>query len=373
MTDRVRPARSRRTSMPSRAFTASTSRSRSVAPRPATRPARRSRPRRSDVTRPGIQSTSRQVDAVRSADGTRHPALDPRATARPRRAVRPGRRPQVVLVGGTRSGVGARTTGSGGWTSRPAGAPSIARSSRRRPRPAWPTTRRPGLVAYDGETAVGWVSVGPREDYERLAHSRVLAPVDDTPVWSIVCFVVGRRGARPGRRARAPRRRHRLRPRPRRDDRRGVSGRGPGRRADRLRRRLQGHAVDVRTARLRGRRPAPAQQREPRSTDRPTDPVAASAPPSTSSVAVRPSSSDEVDTPCRAGLDCPPARKSRARITRQEAARMTTMHDSSRPTLCAQPVRRTREICAHLELAAGGRTAFRTDHEPWARSGPRLF
>ena len=53
--------------------------------------------------------------------------------------------------------------------------------------------RAPGLVAYDGETVVGWVSVGPREDYERLTFSRVLAPVDDTPVWSIVCFVVGRR------------------------------------------------------------------------------------------------------------------------------------------------------------------------------------
>ena len=32
-----------------------------------------------------------------------------------------------------------------------------------------------------------------------------------------------------------------------------------------------------------------------------------------------------------------------------------------------------REICAHLELAAGGRTAFRKSHEPWARQGPRLF
>lgn len=52
--------------------------------------------------------------------------------------------------------------------------------------------RAPGLVAYqDGET-VGWVSVGPREDYERLAYSKVLAPVDDKPVWSIVCFVVGK-------------------------------------------------------------------------------------------------------------------------------------------------------------------------------------
>jgi GNAT superfamily N-acetyltransferase len=53
--------------------------------------------------------------------------------------------------------------------------------------------RAPGLVAYEGQEAVGWISIGPRDDYERLAHSRVLAPVDETPVWSIVCFVVGRR------------------------------------------------------------------------------------------------------------------------------------------------------------------------------------
>ena len=53
--------------------------------------------------------------------------------------------------------------------------------------------RGPGLLAYAGHEVVGWVSVGPREDYERLAHSRSLYPVDDTPVWSIVCFVVGRK------------------------------------------------------------------------------------------------------------------------------------------------------------------------------------
>jgi GNAT superfamily N-acetyltransferase len=53
--------------------------------------------------------------------------------------------------------------------------------------------RAPGLVAYRDGEAVGWVSLGPREDYERLTHSRVLAPIDDKPVWSIVCFVVGRR------------------------------------------------------------------------------------------------------------------------------------------------------------------------------------
>ena len=52
--------------------------------------------------------------------------------------------------------------------------------------------RAPGLVAYEGEEAVGWISIGPREDYERLAYSTVLKPIDDKPVWSIVCFVVGR-------------------------------------------------------------------------------------------------------------------------------------------------------------------------------------
>jgi GNAT superfamily N-acetyltransferase len=51
----------------------------------------------------------------------------------------------------------------------------------------------PGLVAYREDRAVGWVSLAPREDYERLSYSKVLAPLDDTPVWSIVCFVVSRR------------------------------------------------------------------------------------------------------------------------------------------------------------------------------------
>jgi GNAT superfamily N-acetyltransferase len=53
--------------------------------------------------------------------------------------------------------------------------------------------RAPGLIAYRDGEAIGWVSLGPREDYERLQHSKVLAPIDDKPVWSIVCFVVGRR------------------------------------------------------------------------------------------------------------------------------------------------------------------------------------
>ncbi len=58
--------------------------------------------------------------------------------------------------------------------------------------------RAPGLVAYQGGAAVGWISIGPRDDYERLAYSKVLAPVDETPVWSIVCFVVGRRARERG-------------------------------------------------------------------------------------------------------------------------------------------------------------------------------
>lgn len=50
----------------------------------------------------------------------------------------------------------------------------------------------PGLVAYDADRAVGWISLGPRESYDRLTSAKLLAPVDERPVWSIVCFVVSR-------------------------------------------------------------------------------------------------------------------------------------------------------------------------------------
>ena len=58
--------------------------------------------------------------------------------------------------------------------------------------------RAPGLIAYRDGEPIGWVSLGPRDDYERLKHSRVLGPVDDQPVWSIVCFVVARRARKQG-------------------------------------------------------------------------------------------------------------------------------------------------------------------------------
>jgi ribosomal protein S18 acetylase RimI-like enzyme len=48
----------------------------------------------------------------------------------------------------------------------------------------------PGLIAYQGKAPVGWVSLGPREEFARLQRSSVMKPVDHAPVWSIVCFVV---------------------------------------------------------------------------------------------------------------------------------------------------------------------------------------
>lgn len=48
----------------------------------------------------------------------------------------------------------------------------------------------PGLVAFDGGRAVGWVSLGPRSGFERLERSRVIPHVDKQPAWSIVCFTV---------------------------------------------------------------------------------------------------------------------------------------------------------------------------------------
>ena len=55
----------------------------------------------------------------------------------------------------------------------------------------------PGLLAYAGAEAVGWVGLGPRTTFERLARSRKYAPLDELGVWSLVCFFV-RRSARSG-------------------------------------------------------------------------------------------------------------------------------------------------------------------------------
>jgi GNAT superfamily N-acetyltransferase len=48
----------------------------------------------------------------------------------------------------------------------------------------------PGVLAYvDGEPA-GWCAVAPREEYPKLGRDRATAPLDDGPVWSVVCFLV---------------------------------------------------------------------------------------------------------------------------------------------------------------------------------------
>ncbi len=52
--------------------------------------------------------------------------------------------------------------------------------------------RVPGILAYDGEEPVGWCSVAPRQEFPRLERSRILAKVDDEPVWSVVCLFVPR-------------------------------------------------------------------------------------------------------------------------------------------------------------------------------------
>jgi GNAT superfamily N-acetyltransferase len=56
-------------------------------------------------------------------------------------------------------------------------------------------SRSPGLLAFDGELAVGWCRLTPRAEQPWLEHARHLAAVDDVPVWSLSCFYV-RRGYR---------------------------------------------------------------------------------------------------------------------------------------------------------------------------------
>lgn len=50
--------------------------------------------------------------------------------------------------------------------------------------------RPPGLIGYRGAVPVGWVSLGPRDEFAKLKRSSVMKAVDSKPVWSIVCFVV---------------------------------------------------------------------------------------------------------------------------------------------------------------------------------------
>jgi GNAT superfamily N-acetyltransferase len=56
----------------------------------------------------------------------------------------------------------------------------------------------PGLLAYHDGRPVGWISIGPRSDFSAMTRSRILKPVDEKPVWSVVCFFVARGYRRKG-------------------------------------------------------------------------------------------------------------------------------------------------------------------------------
>ena len=55
-----------------------------------------------------------------------------------------------------------------------------------------------GILLYKDGEAVGWCSVAPRQQFVALGNSRVWAPVDDQPVWSVSCFFLSKSARRQG-------------------------------------------------------------------------------------------------------------------------------------------------------------------------------
>jgi GNAT superfamily N-acetyltransferase len=51
----------------------------------------------------------------------------------------------------------------------------------------------PGILAYQDGRPIAWCSLAPREEYASLNRSPILKPVDDEPVWSLVCFFVAKK------------------------------------------------------------------------------------------------------------------------------------------------------------------------------------
>jgi GNAT superfamily N-acetyltransferase len=56
----------------------------------------------------------------------------------------------------------------------------------------------PGLLAFYGDEPVGWIAVESRSAYPKLAHSRILKPVDDANPWAVTCFFVAKQARRQG-------------------------------------------------------------------------------------------------------------------------------------------------------------------------------
>ena len=112
------------------------------------------------------------------------------------RPVTPGRWPDLEAVFAARGCSIARGCWcmayrrSGAQTPLPAGM-SRARANRASLKALVDAGTPPGLIAYRGKVPVGWVSLGPRDDFAKLKRSPVMKPVDDaTGIWSVICFVV---------------------------------------------------------------------------------------------------------------------------------------------------------------------------------------
>ena len=56
----------------------------------------------------------------------------------------------------------------------------------------------PGLLAFQDNAPIGWISLGPREEFPRLRNSKILAPVDEQSVWSVVCLFIAKEFRRQG-------------------------------------------------------------------------------------------------------------------------------------------------------------------------------
>jgi GNAT superfamily N-acetyltransferase len=56
----------------------------------------------------------------------------------------------------------------------------------------------PGLVALDDGRAIGWVGLGPRDDFPRHARSRTIPQLPGEGVWVVNCFVVAKAARRSG-------------------------------------------------------------------------------------------------------------------------------------------------------------------------------
>ena len=55
-----------------------------------------------------------------------------------------------------------------------------------------------GIIMYLDDEPIGWCSVAPREDFIRLANSKILKPIDEKLVWSITCFFIDKNFRRQG-------------------------------------------------------------------------------------------------------------------------------------------------------------------------------